>query len=98
MKPTAELINPARGAVVDTAALAEALENGAIAGAAIDVYENEPPLDQNHPLLHTPNTLVTPHIAFASEQSMVRRAEIVYENLRAWLEGNPQNVRVEGRW
>ena len=98
MKPTAVLINAARGAVVDTAALAEALENGAIAGAAIDVYENEPPLDQNHPLLHTPNTLVTPHIAFASEQSMVRRAEIVYENLRAWLEGIPQNVRVEGRW
>lgn len=92
MKKTAVLINTARGPVADTEALAKALEEGLIAGAACDVYETEPPLDTEHPLLHTPNTIVTPHIAFASEESMEQRAEIVFENLYAWLEGKQLNA------
>lgn len=91
MKPTAYLINTARGPVVDTAALAEALNAGRLAGAGLDVFEMEPPLPENHPLLNTPNTLVTPHVAFASRQSMTVRAEIVFDNLNAWLAGTPKN-------
>ena len=91
MKKTAVLINTARGPVVDSEALAKALTEGRIAGAACDVFETEPPLDAEHPLLHTPNTIVTPHIAFASEESMEQRADIVFENLYAWLEGKQLN-------
>ncbi len=92
MKPTALLINTARGPVVDSAALAKALEEGTIAGAGIDVFEQEPPLDPNHPLLHAPHTVVTPHVAFASQQAFEKRAVIVAENLRQFIAGTPQNV------
>ena len=91
MKKTAVLINTARGPVADSEALAKALTEGRIAGAACDVFETEPPLDAEHPLLHTPNTIVTPHIAFASEESMEQRADIVFENLYTWLEGKQLN-------
>ena len=86
------LINTARGGVLDSNALAEALERGDIAGAACDVFEMEPPLPVDHPLLHSPNTIVTPHIAFASVESMEQRAEIVFNNLYAWLEGCQLNA------
>ena len=92
MKKTAVLINTARGGVVDSAALAAALEDGEIAGAACDVFEMEPPVPQDHPLLHCPNTLVTPHIAFASVESLEQRAEIVFNNLYSWLEGKQLNA------
>lgn len=92
MKPSALLINTARGAVVDSAALADALKNSDIAGAACDVFEMEPPLPLDHPLLHCPNTIVTPHIAFASVESMEMRADIVFENLYSWLEGKQLNA------
>ena len=92
MKPTALLLNTARSLVVDSNALAEALNSGKIAGAAIDVFEKEPPLDVEHPLLHSKNTIVTPHIGFASKESMVMRADIVFNNLEAWLKGEPVNV------
>lgn len=92
MKKTAVLINTARGPVVDADALAKALKEGTIAGAACDVFETEPPLDTEHPLLHTPNTIVTPHIGFASMESMKQRADIVFENLYAWLEGKQLNA------
>ena len=85
-------MNLARGPVVKTQDLADALNNGIIAGAAIDVFDKEPPLDLNEPLLHAKNTIVTPHIAFASKESMSLRAQIVFENLRCWLDGNPVNV------
>lgn len=91
MKKTALLINTARGGVVDSQALAQALHSGAIAGAACDVFEMEPPLPREHPLLHCPNTIVTPHIAFASVESMELRAEIVFENLYSWLSGKQIN-------
>lgn len=92
MKKSAILINTARGAVVDSAALAQALCSGDIAGAACDVFEMEPPLPLDHPLLHCPNTIVTPHIAFASVESMEMRADIVFENLYSWLEGKQLNA------
>lgn len=91
MKPTAILINAARGPVVNSKDLADALNSGRIAGAGIDVFETEPPLDTNHPLLHSKNTIVTPHIAFASVESMAKRAEIVFNNIDIWLKGEHIN-------
>ena len=92
MKPTALLINTARGPVVDADALAEALREGRIAGAACDVFDQEPPLPADCPLLHCPNILVTPHIGFYTAESMEERAEIVFDNLYAWLGGHQQNA------
>ena len=92
MKKSAILINCARGAVVDNTALAEALNVGDIAGAAIDVFDMEPPIPADYPLLSAKNTLLTPHVAFASKESMIRRANIVFDNLYAYLEGKPINV------
>ena len=92
MKDSAYLINVARGPVVDEAALVQALNDGVIAGACIDVFDKEPPLDPATPLLHAKNALVTPHVAFATQQSMSLRAEIVFDNLAKWMDGNPINV------
>ncbi|MBS6646821.1 MAG: hydroxyacid dehydrogenase [Clostridiaceae bacterium] len=92
MKKNAVLINTARGPVVDTDALAEALKEGRLAGACIDVFEKEPPIDENHPLLDTPNTIVTPHIAFATKEALVKRAVIVFDNVKRYLDGKPQNI------
>lgn len=91
MKQDAFLINMARGPVVDIPALAEALESKTIAGAAVDVFETEPPLSQDHPLLQAPRCLVTPHIAFASRESMELRACIVFDSLQQWLNGHQIN-------
>ena len=91
MKTSAILINTARGAVVDSTALAGALRSGDIAGAACDVLEVGPPLPWDHPLLPCPNPIVTPHIAFASVESMEMRADIVFNNLYSWLEGKQLN-------
>lgn len=91
MKNTAILLNTARGGVVEQDDLAEALRNGQIAGAALDVFDKEPPLAEDHPLLQAPNTVVTPHIAFASIESMEQRAEIVFRNLYSWLDGKQIN-------
>lgn len=92
MKPTALLVNVARGPVVVEKDLASALENGVITGAAIDVFDKEPPLDTASPILHAPNCLVTPHVAFATQQSMSLRAEIVFDNLAKWMEGHQINT------
>ncbi len=92
MKPTALLINCARGPIVDAAALADALNEGRIAGAGIDVFDCEPPILADNPLVNAKNALLTPHVAFLSEESMQRRAEIVFQNLIAYLKGQPQNV------
>ena len=92
MKPESILINCARGAVVDNAALADALNEGRIAGAAIDVFDMEPPIPADYPLLNAKNTLLTPHVAFASKESMIRRAHIVFDNLYSYLDGKPINV------
>lgn len=91
MKKSAILINTARGPVVDNKALAEALNNGKIAGAGCDVFDMEPPLPPDYPLLHAKNAILTPHLAFYSEESLNERAKIAFDNLYAWLEGRQQN-------
>lgn len=91
MKSSGVLVNLARGPVVDSNALADALNQGRIAKACIDVFETEPPIEENHPLLKAKNTLVTPHIAFATEESMVIRAELTFDNVYSYLEGSIKN-------
>ena len=92
MKDTAIIINTARGPVMDNAALAELLKAGKIAGAGIDVYETEPPLPENHPLLSAPNTILLPHVGYASKEAMQKRYVIVKSNLHSYLEGRQENV------
>ncbi len=92
MKETAIIINTARGPVMDNAALAELLKAGKIAGAGIDVYETEPPLPENHPLLSAPNTILLPHVGYASKEAMQKRFVIVRSNLHSYLEGRQENV------
>jgi glycerate dehydrogenase len=86
MKTTALLINTARGAIVDNAALAQALRDKIIAGAGIDVLEQEPP-PIDHPLLANdiPNLILTPHIAWAAIEARQRVVDKVAENLKNWL-------------
>jgi len=85
MKPTALLVNTARGPVCDIAAVGKALVESRIAGAAFDVFEQEPPLPINHLLLSTNRCLVTPHVAFATEESFAARADIVFGHVDQWL-------------
>ena len=85
------MVNMARGPVVDSIALADALNRGHLAGVACDVFETEPPLGEEHPLLHAKNCRVTPHIAFASAESMALRAEIVFRSLDKWMQGEQIN-------
>lgn len=91
MKPTAILINTARGPVVDEQALADALNSGAIHAAGIDVLCEEPPLAES-PLLSAHNCYVTPHIAWATREARTRLLAICEANLRAFVEGVPRNV------
>ncbi len=92
MKKSAILINAARGGVIDNTALADALKAGKIAGAGIDVFEMEPPVPETHPLMDAPNTVMTPHVAFATKESLYKRAVIVFENVEQFLLGTPQNL------
>ena len=92
MRPDAVFINCARGPIVDNAALAEALNEDRLGFACADVFDMEPPLPADYPLLHAKNTLLTPHQGFISEESMIRRAGIVFGNVYAWLDGRPENV------
>lgn len=85
MKPTALLVNTARGPVCDIAAVGRALIESRIAGAAFDVFEHEPPLPIDHLLLSTNRCLVTPHVAFATEESFAARADIVFGHVDEWL-------------
>ncbi|MDE2686695.1 MAG: 2-hydroxyacid dehydrogenase [Chloroflexota bacterium] len=92
MKPTAVLINTARGPVVDEAALTEALQNGVIAGAGLDVFEQEP-VDPDNPLLRMDNVVVTPHMAGTTWNTWFRRAQFGYENMqRVWNGEAPQSI------
>jgi glycerate dehydrogenase len=93
MKPTAILINTARGGLVDEAALAKALKAGTIAGAGFDVLTVEPPKDGNILLDKTiPNLIVTPHVAWASKEAMQILADQLIDNIEAFVAGKPQNV------
>ena len=80
-KPTAVIINTARGNVVDIDALAELLTVGKIAGAGIDVYEKEPPLAENHPLFSAPNCVLVPHVGYATREAFDDRIDIILGNL-----------------
>lgn len=91
LKPTAFLINTARGPLIDEPALAEALNAGRLAGAGLDVLAVEPPRPDN-PLLSAKNCLVTPHISWATAGARRRLMAIAVDNLRAFLAGRPQNV------
>ena len=95
MRPTAHLINTARGGLVDQDALARALRDGAIAGAALDVTDPEPP-PPDHPLLKAPNLLVVPHVGSATHRTRERMAELAVENLLAGLAGRPLPHRANG--
>ena len=90
MKPTAFLINTARGGVVDEVALAEALENEKIAGAALDVLTDEP-MSDTCPLFGAKNCIITPHIAWAALETRVRLIDLVAKNLEAFAKGEPIN-------
>lgn len=91
MKPSAFLLNTSRGPLIDEAALAEALNNGQIAGAGVDVLNMEPPKPDN-PLLAAKNCIITPHIAWATCSARKRLLDISIDNLRAFVNGRPQNI------
>lgn len=91
MKNNAVLINTARGPIVDSFALADALNANKIAGAGIDVFETEPPIF-DHPLLNSRNTILVPHIGFYTEEALEKRAVIVKDNLEGFLKNERINV------
>ena len=91
MKPTAYLINTSRGPIVNEAALMAALKAGTIAGAGLDVYDQEP-LPGDHPLRSLPNTVLTPHIGGRTRENFIARYRDCLENVKAWLDGKPVRV------
>ena len=91
MKPTAFLINTSRGPLIDEQALAEALNDGKIAGAGLDVVVTEPPVPDN-PLLKAKNCYITPHIAWATRAARKRLLQVSVQNIATFLDGRPQNV------
>lgn len=93
MKQGTIIINTARGALVDEYACAEALISGQLAGLGTDVLSHEPPGADN-PLLSAPNTLITPHMAWATKRARQKIVEIMAENIRGFINGNPQNVLI----
>lgn len=97
MRPSACLVNVARGPLVDEAALVDALQQGRIAGAALDVFEAEP-LPHASPLWSLPNVLVSPHLAGFNVHYIADVLEIVQDNLRLWLAGQTQDMRNKVAW
>jgi phosphoglycerate dehydrogenase-like enzyme len=94
MKPASLLINTSRGAIVDEVALADALRDGRLAGAGLDVFETEP-LPPRHPLRTCPNVLLTPHLAGQTREAMERMVEALHGNLERVARGEEPQYRVE---
>jgi glycerate dehydrogenase len=91
MKPDAFLVNTGRGGLVDEAALAAALNSGKLGGAGLDVLSTEPPKPDN-PLLKAKNTILAPHMGWATKEARQRLVNVLAENVRCFLDGSPQNV------
>ena len=91
MKPTSLLINASRAELIEPGALEAGLKQGRPAYAAIDTYESEPILGADHPLLHLPNCLCTPHIGFVERENFEAYFGIAFDNINAYLAGSPQN-------
>ena len=92
MKTSSLLINTAIGPIVDHDALSEALHNGTIAGAGLDRVDMEPPVPTDYPILSAPNTVLVPHIGYATEEAMVRRAQTTFNNIIKWQQGEQENI------
>ncbi len=91
MKPTAFILNTSRGPLIDEQALADALNQQQIAGAGLDVLNEEPPVSGS-PLFSAKNCIITPHNAWATKEDRERLLSLAIENLNAWVNGQPQNV------
>ena len=91
MKPTALVIQTSRGGTINEEAFADALSTKKIAGGGIDVFVQEPPVFLSNPLLKTPNSVMSPHVAFATKEALVKRAEIAFNNVIGFLNGKIQN-------
>ena len=91
MKPTAYLINTSRGPIIQEDALLDALRNRTIAGAGLDVFDEEP-LPAGHPVLSLDNVVVTPHLGYATDETLHRWYVDIVDNINAYLQGKPSNV------
>ncbi len=91
LKDGAVIVNAARGKIIDTNALIRELEKGRIV-ACLDVFDVEPPLPSDHPILRAKNTILTPHIGYYTREALERRLEVTVDNIKAFLEGKPKNV------
>lgn len=91
MKPGAILINTSRGPILEAEAVAAALKTGHLSAFGTDVFETEPPVPEDHPFFGAPNVVAPPHVAFATIESLDRRAEIAFENVLRWMAGTIVN-------
>lgn len=96
MRPTAYLVNTSRGPIVDEQALVAALEEGRLAGAGLDVYDQEP-LPAGHPLLKAPRTILTPHIGFVTRRTYEEWYTAAVDAIAAYLDGRPVQVLTPAR-
>ena len=92
LKPGAVVINTARGPVIDNDALAVALREGKVAGAGLDVFDTEPPIPSDAPILDAPHTVLTPHVGFDTREALAFRARQVLGNIASWMRGAPEHT------
>lgn len=92
MKPTSILINTSRAGLIEPGALVEALQSGRPGGAGVDVFDHEPMRDLNHPLLHLPNVVATPHIGYVTHEEWEIHFDVIFDQVLAFAAGSPFNV------